>query len=59
MKLNELKKPGYIGKMYLRNRIIMPAMETWSAGTDGTVTDETINHYARRAEGGVGLVITK
>lgn len=57
MRFKELSKPGYIGSMYLRNRMIQPAMETWSAGTDGTVTQQTINHYARRAEGGVGLVI--
>lgn len=59
MEFKKLTKSGYIGKMRLRNRMIMPAMETWSAGVDGSVTDSTINHYARRAEGGVGLVITE
>lgn len=59
MGFENLSKPGRIGKLVLRNRMIMPAMETWSAGPDGTVTETTINHYARRAAGGVGLVITE
>ncbi len=59
MKFNNLSKPGKIGNMPLKNRMIQPAMETWSAGPDGTVTESTINHYARRAEGGVGLVVTE
>ena len=59
MKFLNLSKPGKIGSMSLRNRMIQPAMETWSAGPDGTVTESTIAHYARRAAGGVGLVITE
>ena len=59
MKFKHLAKPGRIGTMYLKNRMIQPAMETWSAGPDGTVSESTINHYARRAEGGVGLIITE
>lgn len=59
MWFKNLSKPGRIGKLVLRNRMIMPAMETWSSGPDGTVTETTINHYARRANGGVGLVITE
>ena len=37
MKFLNLSKPGKIGSMSLRNRMIQPAMETWSAGPDGTV----------------------
>lgn len=59
MKFNQLSRSGKIGTMVLKNRMIQPAMETWSAGSDGTVTESTINHYARRAEGGVGLIITE
>lgn len=59
MEFKQLSKPGKIGSMVLKNRMIQPAMETWSAGPDGTVTESTINHYARRAEGGVGLIITE
>ncbi len=59
MKFKNLSRPGRIGSMVLKNRMVMPAMETWSSGPDGTVTESTINHYARRAEGGVGLIITE
>lgn len=59
MSYKNLSKPGKIGNMWLRNRMIMPAMETWSANPDGSVTDSTVTHYARRANGGVGLIITE
>lgn len=59
MKFEQLSKPGRIGSMVLKNRMVQPAMETWSAGPDGTVTESTVAHYARRAEGGVGLIITE
>ncbi len=39
--------------------MVMPAMETWAANPDGSVTDSIIAHYARRANGGVRLVITE
>ncbi len=51
-----LFEPGFIGKMKLRNRIIMPPISTNLASEDGTVTDELVFQYAERARGGVGLV---
>ncbi len=59
MKFQHLVKPGKIGNLVLKNRMIMPAMETWLASVDGTITDAVIYHYSRRAEGGVGLIITE
>ena len=59
MSYKNLSKPGQIGNMWIRNRMIMPAMETWSATPDGAVTDSTVAHYASRANGGVGLIITE
>lgn len=59
MSFTHLLLPAHIGTMWLRNRLIMPAMETWAAAPDGSVTDTIVNHYARRANGGVGLVITE
>jgi 2,4-dienoyl-CoA reductase-like NADH-dependent reductase (Old Yellow Enzyme family) len=41
----------------LGNRVIMAPMTTWSANDDGTVSDEEIAYYRRRANG-VGLVLT-
>jgi len=59
MKFENLLKPGKIGNMELRNRMIMAAMGTNLAAADGTVSDVIVNYYARRANGGVGLIITE
>jgi 2,4-dienoyl-CoA reductase-like NADH-dependent reductase (Old Yellow Enzyme family)/thioredoxin reductase len=52
----KLFEPGFIGKMGLKNRIIMPPISTNLASEDGTVTEDLVLHYAERARGGVGLV---
>lgn len=41
----------------LENRVVMAPMTTWSANDDGTVSDEEVAYYRRRANG-VGLVLT-
>lgn len=41
----------------LDNRVVMAPMTTWSANDDGTVSDEEVAYYRRRANG-VGLVLT-
>lgn len=41
----------------LRNHVVMAPMTTWSGNDDGTVSDEEIVYYRRRANG-VGLVLT-
>lgn len=53
---SKLFAPGLIGKMKMKNRIIMPPISTNLADEDGTVTDELVFHYAERARGGVGLI---
>lgn len=59
MNFKELLQPGKIGSMELKNRMIMPGMGTNLAAADGTVSDVIVNYYARRANGGVGLIITE
>jgi len=59
MKFEKILEPGYIGEMELKNRMIMPGMGTNLAEADGTVSDVIVNYYARRANGGVGLIITE
>lgn len=54
-----LFQPGRIGSMQLANRIVMPAMGTNYANEVGGVTSEMIDYYVRRAQGGVGLIITE
>lgn len=59
MNYKKLLEPGRIGTMELRNRMIMPGMGTNLAAADGTVSDVIVNYYARRANGGVGMIITE
>ncbi len=53
---NILSKAGNIGKMTLKNRIVMPAMAT-NRTYKGHFTDEGIHYYGLRAKGGSGLII--
>lgn len=46
-----------IGKMELRNRIVLPPMVVNFANPDGSVSENTKNYYAERAKGGAGLLI--
>jgi 2,4-dienoyl-CoA reductase-like NADH-dependent reductase (Old Yellow Enzyme family)/NADPH-dependent 2,4-dienoyl-CoA reductase/sulfur reductase-like enzyme len=48
-----------IGRMELRNRIVMPPMVTRYASDDGFVTERTKNYYGARAQGGAGLIIVE
>lgn len=56
---HKLFQPIKINQMEVRNRVFMSPMSTNFATKDGYVTDELIYHYARRAKGGVGLIITE
>lgn len=51
-----LLKPGQIGNLTVKNRIVMSPMGSFFNPLDGTVNDRTINYYAARAKGGTGLV---
>lgn len=53
----ETLRPGRIGPMEVRNRVVLPAMDM-NLCDDGVITDAEIAHYARRAAGGTGLIIT-
>lgn len=60
--MNNFKKlfePIHINSLELSNRIIMPAMCTEYANSDGSVTQRMIDYYTTRAAGGAGLVITE
>ena len=57
MSFVNLFEPGKVGKLELKNRIVMPAMGNRFCGIWGEVTDTLINWYRRRARGGCGLVI--
>ena len=55
----KLLEPVKVGVMSLRNRIVMPPMETRLSRPDGSVTKAMIDYYAERAKGGVGLLIVE
>lgn len=55
----KLFEPISIGGIEIRNRIVMPAMTTRFADSDGAATEQGIQYYAARARGGVGLVIVE
>jgi 2,4-dienoyl-CoA reductase-like NADH-dependent reductase (Old Yellow Enzyme family) len=56
-KFEKLLSPGRIGKLEIKNRIVMPPMVRNYATPDGIVTKRLIDHYVERAKGGVGLII--
>jgi 2,4-dienoyl-CoA reductase-like NADH-dependent reductase (Old Yellow Enzyme family)/thioredoxin reductase len=56
-KLTRLFEPINIGKLELKNRIVMPALNT-KLGTEwGAMSDRMIDYYVERAKGGVALII--
>src|ERR1035437_3669760 len=52
----KLFEPLKIGGMTIPNRIMVPAMVTYSCKEDGIVTQDTIARYVRYAVGGAGLI---
>ena len=53
-----LLSPAKIGKVELRNRVVMAAMGM-SQSDNGFVNKAVLNHYSARAKGGVGAVVVE
>ena len=53
-----LLSPIQIGKTSVKNRVFMPPLST-NLADKGYVTDALVAHYAARAKGGVGLIVTE
>ncbi|MGL1891485.1 MAG: NAD(P)/FAD-dependent oxidoreductase [Spirochaetaceae bacterium] len=53
----EIFKPGKIGTLEIKNRLIVPAMLTEFAAEDGRLTERYIRYYEEKAKGGWGLII--
>ncbi len=49
--------PCKIGNLKIKNRIVMCPMGTNAAYGDGSIAENRIEYYARRAKGGVGMII--
>lgn len=52
-------QPMHIGKMLIKNRLIVPAMDSGMANPNGSISEKTVGYYAARARGGFGMVITE
>lgn len=55
----KLFEPTHIGKMKLKNRIVMPPMALLLGSEDGAVTQRQINFFVERAKHGVGLIVVE
>ena len=53
-----LFSPIKVGTQTVRNRVFMPPIST-NLADHGYVTDALVDHYAARARGGVGLIVTE
>ena len=52
-----LFSPAKLGSLHLKNRVFMSPVETLYGSACGEVTNEIIEFYRRRAQGGVGLIV--
>ncbi len=59
MLLTKLFEPGKIGAIVVKNRLVMAPMIAGSTSPEGFIEPRTIDYYAARAKGGVGLIITQ
>ncbi|MFP3917503.1 alkene reductase [Lysinibacillus telephonicus] len=57
---NELLNPTQIGNWHLKTKIVMaPMTRSFANNNTGTVGEDIVNYYRRRAKDGIGLIITE
>ena len=59
MSNNSLFMPFSMGKLTLKNRIVMAPMTRNFSPDNNIPGDNVVDYYRRRAEGGVGLIVTE
>jgi len=59
MQYKNLFSEGRIGKVVIKNRVVMPPLEVGMANYDGTPSEQIINYLEARAKGGAGLIISE
>jgi 2,4-dienoyl-CoA reductase-like NADH-dependent reductase (Old Yellow Enzyme family)/thioredoxin reductase len=52
-------EPFQLGRMQLKNRIVLPPMGTGLGSPGGFVSQRTMDYYEARAKGGTGLIIVE
>lgn len=58
-RLEALFSPIKIGKIELKNRLVMAPMALHYANEKGMLSERQLNYYTARAKGGVGLIISE
>lgn len=58
-KLSILNTPIKVGGIQIKNRFVMPPMDTNYDNRDGSLSRKQFAYYTERARGGVGLIITE
>lgn len=56
---DKLFEPMKIGKLEIKNRLVVPPMHSGSATKEHLFSEQSFNYFAARAKGGFGLVITE
>jgi 2,4-dienoyl-CoA reductase-like NADH-dependent reductase (Old Yellow Enzyme family)/thioredoxin reductase len=59
IRFRRIFEPTNIGRMRLKNRIVMPPMGTNYAEAGGAVSQRMLDYYEARARGGAGLIIVE
>jgi 2,4-dienoyl-CoA reductase-like NADH-dependent reductase (Old Yellow Enzyme family)/thioredoxin reductase len=59
MSYASLFSPGKIGRLSVKNRLVMAPMLSCFANANGEVTDAMVAYYRARAYGGAGLIIVE
>ena len=54
-----LARPGKIGSLEIKNRVVKAPQSTGMSNADGTVSERLIRHYRELAKGGTGLIIVE
>ncbi len=57
MNYEKLFTPFKIGKMVVKNRVVMSPMGLNAGHTDGTIDNDEIAYFEERAKGGTGMII--
>lgn len=59
MELKKVFEPGKIGKLELKNRLVVSAMSSHLGNPDGTPNEEVTCYLEAKAKGGWGLIFTE
>lgn len=51
--------PMYVGNMLVKNRLVVPAMDSAMCEADGTIGQMACDYYGARAKGGFGMIIVE